>query len=81
MAQRAEKGWRAVLVYLAKAAGGWRTAGQVSEALGIVHGAAWVLLERCRLFSNLRSQKEGGKRFYQITEKGQKLVKSGFKRG
>lgn len=81
MTQRELRGWKAVLSYLAKAPGGWRTAEEVAAALGVVHGTAWVLLERCRLFSNLRSQKEGGKRYYQITKKGQKLVESGFKRG
>lgn len=81
MARGAGKGWKAVLSYLAKAEAAWRTADEVAEALGVVHGTAWVLLERCRLFSNLRSRKEGGKRYYQVTEKGKKLVKAGFERG
>lgn len=57
-----------------------RTAGQVAAALGITVGAAWVLLERCRLFSNVRTRKEGRKRFYTLTEKGKRLVKAGFLR-
>lgn len=81
MTQETKKGWRAVLLYLAGRAPGWASAADVAEALKISPGAAWMLLERSRLFSNLRSQKEGGKRYYQITKKGQKLVDSGFKRG
>lgn len=78
--ERPFRGWKGALEYLGAHPNVPRTAGDVAGALGITVGAAWVLLERCRLFSNLRSRKEGGKRFYTLTEKGKKLVKSGFQR-
>ena len=76
--ERALRGWKGVLSYLAATPRTPRTAGDVAGALGVTVGCAWVLLERCRLFSNLRSRKEGGRRFYSITEKGKTLVEAGF---
>ena len=75
------RGWRGVLEYLAASPRTERTAEAVGKALGITRGAAWILLERCRLFSNVRSRKEGLRRLFSITPKGKKLVEDGFERG
>lgn len=73
-------GWRAVLVYLAAAPRTGHSIAQVGRKLGCVPGAAWVLLERCRLYSTVRAEKGLGRKLYFITSKGKSLVEAGFRR-
>lgn len=75
------RGWKGVLRFIASSPRTPRSCGQVADALGITTGAAWVLLERCRLFSNLRKVREGARGYYEITKKGKALVAADFKRG
>lgn len=73
-------GWRAVLVFLSKRPQTGHSIAQVGAELGCVPGAAWILLERCRLYSTVRAEKDAGRKLYFITKKGKSLVEAGFRR-
>lgn len=71
-------GWKDVLTHLSRVKEA--TLAELATALGVSKGAAWVVAERCRLFSNLRKVRVGREVVYEITPQGRALVRSKFKR-